>query len=160
MKGDLQKALENCEKTYSQLVEIANGIVSEYTKELDMTISYATRNVENLTSEYIRNLMTQISLKSYSFSEVKEKASMKAECASILRKEAYAIEFNGSEGTAGTKENVATLNTSDEILTETIYNLVASLLKTKNDECHRVVDVLKTVLMSRMAEAKLSGIGE
>ena len=40
-------------------------------------------------------------------------------------------------------------------MTEAVYDLVAALLKGAQDECHRVVDALKTVLMSRMQEAKL-----
>ena len=36
---------------------------------------------------------------------------------------------------------------------------VASTLKTKADEIHRVVDALKTVLLSRQTEAKLVALG-
>lgn len=160
MTEGLQKALETCEMTYSQLVEIANGITKDYTKKVDDLILYASNNIENMTTDFIRNFMIKLALESYSFSEIKEKASIKAECAEMLKKEAYAKEFNGiDEGSVAYKENVATLNISNEIVTECIYNLVASLLKTKLDECHKVVDCMKSVLMSRMSEAKLSGIG-
>lgn len=155
MKVSLQQALDNTNTVYGQLVEIANDIIESYTTEVDTLINLALNNIENLTNDMIRDLMLKLSLKSYCFSEVKEKSSLKAECAETLRKEAFAKAFNGAEGSVGAKENTAIINTSDEILVESIYTLVSSLFKTKLDEVHRVVDTLKTILMSRMSEAKL-----
>ena len=158
MKGNLQKALENTEQTYAQLVVIANDITNGYIKDIDVDIKDAANNINNLTNDSIRQLIIKLALKSYSFSEVKEKSVLKAECAEALRKEAYAIEYNKADGAVAARDNLATINTGDEILTEAIYNLVCSLFKTKLDEIHRVIDALKTVLMSRMTEAKLAGI--
>lgn len=155
MKGNLQKALDNTEMMYSQLVTIANDIVDEHIAEASSLIDGIVKNVENLTNDAIRTSMLKLSLMAFSFGDIKEKSSLKAECAEALRKEAYAMEFNSTDGSVATKENTAIINTSDEILTETIYNLVASLFKNKLDEMHRVVDTLKTVLMSRVSEAKL-----
>ena len=47
-------------------------------------------------------------------------------------------------------------NVSENILVEAVHSMVASALKVKLDEMHRVVDALKTVTMSRMSEAKLT----
>lgn len=156
MRGNLQKALDATETTYANLVAIANNIIKEYVAEVDKVIAQAYDNVDNLSNEMIRSLILKLSLKSYDFCDVKEKSGLKAKCAEALRKEAYAIEFNGAEGSVAAKENTATVNTSDEIMTETIYNLIANLFKSKLDECHRVVSALTAVLMSRMAEAKLA----
>ena len=156
MKGNLQQALDNTEQTYAQLVVIANEITNEHTREINADIRDAVDNINNLTNDSIRQLIINLALKSYSFSEIKEKSVLKAECAEALRKEAYAVEYNKAEGAVALRDNLATINISDEILTEAIYNLVCSLFKTKLDEIHRVIDALKTVLMSRMAEAKLS----
>ena len=156
MRGNLQEALDRTEAVYSELVDIANEIVGHYTEELDSIIKNATENINSLNNDTIRQLMITLALKSYSFSEVKEKAGLKAVCAEALRKEAYAIEYNRAEGAVAARDNAATIQTSDEVMTEAIYDLVAGLLKAKQDEIHRCVDALKTVLMSRMAEAKLS----
>ena len=158
MKGNLQKALDTTEQTYAQLVVIANEITNEYTRDINADIREAADNVNNLTNDTIRQLIIKLALKSYNFSEIKEKSVLKAECAEALRKEAYAVEYNKAEGAVAARDNSAIINTSDEILTEAIYNLVSSLFKVKLDELHRVIDALKTVLMSRMAEAKLSGV--
>ena len=156
MKGNLEQALTNTEMTYSQLVNIANDIVGEYTKDIDNVVKDAYENINNLNNDNLRHVIITLSLKSYMFADIKEKSALKVECAEALRKEAYAIEYNKAEGAVAARENTATINISDEILTESVYNLVASLFKTKMDEVHRVVDSLKTVLMSRMAEAKLA----
>ena len=76
--------------------------------------------------------------------------------AEILKKEAYAISFNSSEGSVAVKDNNSVLSISNEIVTECIYNLVASLFKIKLDELRRIIDILKTILMSRLSEMKMS----
>lgn len=156
MKGNLEQALENTQTTYEQLVNIANEIIDIYTHDVNSLISGAVARVESLSNEDIRQLILQLALKSYTFSEAKEKSILKAECAEALRKEAYAKTFNSLDGSNAVRENNALVEISDEILTESIYNLVSSMLRTKLDEIHRVVDSLKTILMSRMQEARLS----
>lgn len=156
MKGNLQAALDVTETTYDNLVSIANSIVKEHVAEVDDLVGTAYDDIDNLSNESIRNLILKLSLKTFSFGDIKEKSALKAECAEALRKEAYAIAFNGAEGSVAAKENAATINISDEILAETIYGVVANIFKTKLDECHRVISALTTVLTSRMAEAKLT----
>lgn len=159
-KGNLDEALNNANVTYKQLVEIANEIVSKCTDSIDNIIKPAQESIEKLTNDDIRTLMLKIAMASYAFSEIKEKSAFKAQCAEALRKESYANEFNSAVGSVAAKENTATVNISDEIIVENVYDLVASLLKTKLDEMHRVVDVLKTVLMSRLSEAKLTNVSD
>ena len=156
VKGQLTKALENVDATYMELVQIVNEIAKPYIEEVDELINQVSYNVNDLTNDYLRMTMVKLSLKSYSFSEIKEKSVLKAECSEALRKEKYAIKFNGSDGTVAFKENNALIETTEEILVEAIYNLLSSLFKTKLDEIHRVVDVIKTVIMSRNAEEKMS----
>ena len=164
MNEKLQTALDNTESTYKELVEIANSIVKTYASDINDLITEATENIDTLSNEQVRQLLLKISLKAYSFGDVKEKAALKAQCAKTLKDEAYAIQFNGAEGSVEAKKNTALTQSSAEAVAETLYNLVSSLFKTKLDEMHRVVDSLKSVLMSRMAEQKLmssfSGSGE
>ncbi len=158
MKNGVSAALDAVDMTYDELIVISNSILSEVTGDLDAMMESAYKDVELLSNEAIRQLMLKLSLRSYSFSEIKEKSIFKATLGETLRKEAYAKNFNSSEGTVAVRENNAILNTSDEILAEEIYTLVSSLFKTKLDEIHRVVSSLQSVLMSRMQEAKLSSV--
>ncbi len=158
MKQNVSTALDNIDVTYDELVVVANDILKEMVGDLDLMMQSAYEDSERLSNEAIRDLMLKLSLRSYSFSEIKEKSAFKAALGETLRKEAYATNFNSAEGTVAVRENTAILNTSAEILAEEIYTLVSALFKTKLDEIHRVVDTLKSVLMSRMQEAKLVDI--
>lgn len=156
MKKDVSKALDNIDAVYDDLIVIANDIVESTIGDMNAMLQSAYHNIENLSNEDIRGLILKVALRSYNFGEIKDKAAFKSELAETLRKEAHAIAFGNAEGTATAKENQAILNTSEELLAEEIYDLVANMFKTKSDELHRVTDALKTVLMSRMAEAKLT----
>ena len=158
--ADLTNAMAVCDVTYNELVAVANGIIERCTLKLDEVVSTIYSGTEGISNEAVRQAMLNLSLLSYSFSEIKEKAAMKAECAEVLRKEKYAKQFNNADGSVASRENTATLNVSEEILVETIYNMVASVLKVKLDEAHRVVDTLKSVLTSRLAEAKLASVSD
>ena len=158
MKQNVNTALDNVDAAYSDLIEIANSIIEDVCGDIDRMTQSAYNNIENLTNETIRDMLLRLSLRSYSFSEIKEKSAFKAALAETLRKEAYSRNFNSTEGSVAVRDNTAVVNTSSEIIAEEIYTLTASLFKTKLDELHRVVDTLKTVLMSRMQEAKLSNV--
>lgn len=160
MNKNVSAALDAIDIAYDELVSIANDIARSVVGDLDVMMDSAYADVERLSNDAIRDLMLRLSLRSYSFSEVKEKAAFKATLGETLRKEAYANNFNSAEGTVAVRENKAILESSNEILAEEIYNLVAAIFKSKIDEIHRIVNTLQTVLMSRMSEAKLANAGE
>lgn len=159
MTDKLNTALQNVEMTYSELVEIANGITKPMFDPINAIVSVISSNVNAMPIDAIRDYMLQLQLKAFEISEIKEKAALKAELADALQKEKFAISFNGADGSATVREKLAQLATSEEILTETLYNLVANLFKTKLDQLHRLTAVLTSVLMSRMSEAKFMNSG-
>lgn len=156
MKESLEQALNNVELVYNDVKEIADDLVKEYTSDIANLISYIADNLESLTNDDLRKLILKLSTKAYSFGDIKEKAGIKAEIAEMLKKEKYAIEFNKAEGSVAVRENTSILNISDEVVTQAIYDLVASSYKVKLDEIRRMIDSLKIVLTSRLSEAKLS----
>ena len=156
MKPELEKALNAVEMTYKDIVEIADVLVADYTKGLDNLIKSVEDRIDKISNDEIREIMLRLSIKAYSFGDVKEKSAIKAECAEILRKEAYAVSFNSAEGSVAAKDNTSTLKVSNEIVSECLYNLVANLFKIKLDETRRLIDTLKTILMSRLSEMKMS----
>ena len=156
MKPELEKALNAVEMTYKDIVEIADELVADYMKGLDNLIKSVEDRIDKISNDEIREIMLRLSIKAYSFGDVKEKSAIKAECAEILRKEAYAVSFNSAEGSVAAKDNTSTLKVSNEIVSECLYNLVANLFKIKLDETRRLIDTLKTILMSRLSEMKMS----
>ena len=156
MKESLEQALNDVELVYNDVKEVADSLVKEYTSDITNLISYIADNLENLTNDDLRKLILKLSTKAYSFGDIKEKAGIKAEIAEMLKKEKYAQEFNKAEGSVAVRENTSILNISNEIVTQAIYDLVASSYKVKLDEIRRMIDSLKVVLTSRLSEAKLS----
>jgi hypothetical protein len=156
MAKNLDKAIDNVETTYKDLIEIANDMSSSYFKEVNEMISDLQKKVNTMGNDDIRLAIIHLSLKSFSLGEMKERTALKQEISETLRKEKYAQTFNSTEGSVGVRENTAVLESSEEIVTELIYDYVASAFKTKLDEVHRVVDSLKSILMSKMQELKIT----
>lgn len=159
MSEAVNNALNNVDMVYDELIQIANETVESIVGDISSIIRDIQSDLENMNNDLLRDYILKLCLKSYSFSDIKEKAAFKAEIAETIRKEAYAKQFNSTEGTVAVRQNNAEIAISAEYLSEEIYQLISALLKTKADEIHRVVDALKTVLMSRLQEAKISITG-
>jgi len=159
MNAKLETALTNVETTYGELVDIANGMLKPMFDPINQLVSQISATINALSIEQIRDYILQIQLKAFEISETKEKAALKAELAETLQKEKFAISFNNLEGSAAVKDKLATVENASEVVAEALYNLVSNLLKTKVDQLHRLVDALKSVLMSRMQETKFMNIG-
>ena len=159
MDKKLETALNNVETTYGELVGIANDMLNPMFEPINLIIAQVNATVNAMSIDQIRDYILRIQLKAFEISEIKEKAALKAELAETLQKEKFAVSFNGLEGSAAVKDKLALVETSAEIVTEALYNLIANLLKTKLDQLHRLVDALKSILMSRMQETKFMNMG-
>ena len=159
MEKKLEEALMNVQTTYGELVEVANGMLSSIVGPVNELVAEVNSKVNAMSVDQIRDFILRLQLKAFEISEIKEKSALKAELAEALQKEKYAVEFNGADGTAAVKSNIATIAASAEVTSEALYNLIANLLKTKLDQLHRLVDALKSILMSRMQEAKFMNLG-
>ena len=155
----LEEALMNVQTTYGELVEVANGMLSSIVGPVNELVAEVNSKVNAMSVDQIRDFILRLQLKAFEISEIKEKSALKAELAEALQKEKYAVEFNGADGTAAVKSNIATIAASAEVASEALYNLIANLLKAKLDQLHRLVDALKSILMSRMQEAKFMNLG-
>lgn len=159
MEKKLEIALEKVEMTYSELVQIANEMTSPLFSPINDLVEEINSRINAMPIDQIRDFILRLQLQAFSIADIKEKSALKAELAEALQKEAFAVSFNGMDGSAAVKDKLALVATSSEILTETLYNLVANLFKTKLDQVHRLVDCLKSILMSRMQEQKFMNIG-
>ena len=159
MNEKLNKALCDLQTNYVELVEVANDMIKDVVAPANELVDRLSSNVNNLSIDQLRDYILQLQLTAYGLSEIKEKSAMKAQLADAIYKERYAIEFNKAEGSATAKGNIALTEVSAETASEVLFNLIASLLKTKLDQLHRLTDCLKSVLMSRMQETKFMNIG-
>lgn len=155
MRPSFDEALKDVDMSYAELMEIANDIFNSVAGQTKSLIEEIRSKGESLSTDAIRNYMLKLSLNSFSFSEIKEKAAFKAQIAESVRKTEYSKAFQVSTGTnASAREAQATMQVTDQIVVEHLYTMVANMLKTTLDESHRVVDVLKSMLLSRAQEAK------
>lgn len=159
MNKKLEDALNSVEMTYGELVEIANGIVDPIVKSANELVGKLDQDVNALSNDQLREYTLMLQLKAFGLSETKEKAGMKADLALALQKEAYAVSYASMEGAQGTRDRLATTATAQETLVQVMYSLVSNLLKTKVDQLHRLVDALKSILISRGQEAKFMNVG-
>ena len=156
MAKDLNKALNEVDITYDQIIQMSNDILADLFQPIDEVVNEISNNIENLSIEMVTKYMLDLQIKAFRLSELRDKAAAKAECAEAVRKEAYAKSFIGQEGTATVKESNATLEIAENIIVETLHELVSSLVKTKVDHTLRMIDTLKSVLYSRMQEVKIN----
>lgn len=158
MAKDLSKAISEVELTYEQIEQIANDIIKEPLDSVNQLVNEIQVNLPVMSIDLLRDYMVKLQLAVFQISEIRDKAAAKAQCAEALRKEAYSTSFLTQEGTAGQKDASATIAISENIVTEYLYDLVSNLVKTKIDQGLRLVDTLKSALMSRMQEAKISNM--
>jgi hypothetical protein len=153
---NLVDGMSNIQTIYNSLNSQAKEIVKNYTKKIDDLIKQVSDNVNNLSNEDIRNIELQLSLMAYDLGELKDKTCIAAEIAEIIQDETEADAWNTATGNNEQRKNTAILASSKEKAVAKLYKLVASQIRTKLDEAHRVVDTLKSILISRASDRKLT----
>ena len=152
----LSTGMADIQTIYNSLNIRAKEIVKNYTKQIDDLIKTVSENINNLTNEDIRGIELKLSLMSYDLGELKDKTSIVAEIAEIIQDETEANAWNTAIGNNEQRKNAALLAASKEKFVAKLYKLVANQIKTKLDEAHRVVDTLKSILISRASDRKLT----
>ena len=156
MVKNLNEALDNLEMTYGQVADIADAMLKEILSPVTNLINVIGEDINSLSVDQLKEYMWKLQYKAYSLSEIKEKSLLKAELAEALQKEKFAMKFNEADGAAAVKNNIALIQTSEEIVVQALYESISSQLKTKVDQLHRMVDAIKSILVTRMQEAKLT----
>ena len=156
MAKNLNEALDNLEMTYGQVADIADAMLKEILSPVTNLINVIGEDINSLSVDQLKEYMWKLQYKAYSLSEIKEKSLLKAELAEALQKEKFAMKFNEADGAAAVKNNIALIQTSEEIVVQALYESISSQLKTKVDQPHRMVDAIKSILVTRMQEAKLT----
>lgn len=156
LPNELSTGMQDIQVIYSYLNSQAKDMVRQYTKQIDDLIKDVKDNINSLTNEDIRRIELQLSLLAYDLGELKDKTGIAAEIAEIVQDETQADAWNTAVGNNEQRKNTAILASSKEKAVAKLYKLVASQIKTKLDEAHRVVDTLKSILISRASDRKLT----
>ena len=156
LKEDLLKAMGSVHDIYDDMNSVAKDIVKEYTAPIDILVKQIKSDINNLTNEDVRRIELKLSLLAYDLGELKDKTNIAAEVAEIVQDEAQANAWNTAEGNNEQRKNASLLAVNKEKVISKLYKLVASQIKTKLDETHRIVDTLKSILISRASDRKLT----
>lgn len=156
MAKNIDSALEQVELSYKEVIDIANQILEPILTPINDLIKVIGEDINNLSLDQLKDLMWKLQYKAYMLCEVKEKSVLKAELAETIQKEKAAQRYMEVDGTSVAKSNVALIDTAEETVVQLLYENISSQLKTKLDQLHRMVNVMQSVVMTRMQEAKLS----
>ena len=155
MSRTFKEAQSEVNDLYKNLVQIADDIVNKNTKDITSVIKKIENDIENLSDNDLRLYTLKLATQAYSLGDKVEHANLKRDCASAILKETSAKEFNMADGAVASKQNVALLNTSQEVAVNLLYRMVADSMKTKLQLANKVLDSIKNVLISRQSEAKI-----
>lgn len=156
--ADYSSAKKDASEMYKNLGPVIDDVVKKHSKEIDEIIAKIKKDLSSLTNKEIRDYILQLSIENYYFAESRDKSMLMQECALLLLKENQAESFNSTDGTQAIRTNQSLLDTKDRQIVLMVQNSVATHLKSKLDESHRIVESLKSVLISRNIENKLKGV--
>ena len=128
-KPDIQAALDAVDMSYDEIIQIVDDTRETVLHEVDALIQEIRENIQDMSNDKIRDTLMRLSLQSYTFSSIKDKAAFKASLAESLRKEAYAKAFGNAVGTVAQKDGQALLDTSSQAIAEKIHDLMADLFR-------------------------------
>lgn len=152
----IEEALDIVEATYAEITAIGDEMMAEHYKNANKILNIIDDDLENLSTKDIKNYMIKLGLASARLAAVKDKALSKFACAELIKKHEYSQALLVQEGTTNVKEAKASAVVAKEQVASLLYEYVAVSLKSKVDEIHRMVDILKSVLISNAQEAKMS----
>lgn len=150
----IESAKKEVEEIYAYLSDAVRETTREYTKVLDDIVAELDKDINLFTNSELWNFQVRLGIEAYRLGNIKEQGLLKESCAETLLKEGVAKAFTTATGTQEIKKQQSILDTVDKQALSMLYSSVASLLKTKCDEAHRLVNILQSIQISRAAEAK------
>jgi len=153
--NNIDEAKQDVIDMFNNLSPIILEIVDKYTEEADRLIN-KLKKANTFTNSELREAILALSIESYMFGMSKDASLLKQECATTLMKESQARVYNETVGTQNVRQNQAIIDSSDKQVANMLYSAVANMMKTKQDEIHRMINTLNSILISRNAEAKLT----
>lgn len=142
---------------YFQLSDAIKETVNEIIKPIDDIVKELSKGINLFSNNELWDFQLRLGIESYKLANIKEQSSLKEACAEALYKEGLAKAYSEASGAAETKKQASILVSIEKQAVSMLYTSVASLLKTKLDEAHRLVNIIQNIQISRAAEAKLKG---
>lgn len=154
MARDIEEARKEVHEVYAQLWETMKETVNNLTAPLDLIVADLSKGINLFSNQELWDFQLRLGIEAYRLGNIKEQGSLKEACAEALYKEGLAQSYSAADGTSENKKQQSIINSMDKQVVAMLYASMSSLLKTKCDEAHRLVNILQGIQISRAAEAK------
>lgn len=154
MKEELEKARQDVEELYKDLSGVIREVTNEYTSNLDSIFEELSKGINLFSNPQLWDFQVRLSIEAYCLGNIKEQGALKDLCADALYKESLAKSYSATTGAVEMRKQQSILDTLDKQAISMMYKSISSLLKTKCDEAHRMINVIQSIQISRASEAK------
>lgn len=152
-----EEARREVDETYDDLADAVLEVTKDITAPLDEIVKELSKGINLFSNAELWDFQMRLGIESYILGDTREQSSLKEACATALYKEGLAKSFVEANGTQEAKKQQSVLGTSGKQAVSMLWTAVSSLLKTKCDEAHRLVNIIQGIQISRAAEAKQQG---
>lgn len=142
---------------YKQLKDAAVESVNAMTATLDGMIKQLESGVGTMSNSELWDMQMKLGVETYKLGIAKEQSSLKSTCSDAFYKLSLAQSFCSIDGAQETKKQKSIADNIETQAVAMIYSTASSILKTKMDEAHRIVNIIQSILISRASDAKNSG---
>lgn len=160
---------ENIIKINDKVIDLSKEIetlvsesVSDCCAELDDLVGYIRNrlikpdDLSSIPTEELHRMITDLASILYFAVGKQESLGIKEDISKKLKNEVFSNTKQETSGTVSDKEAAATLASQSEDVVLTIYNKAYKQTKAKIDAGYEVLNVIKKVLTTRVAELELS----
>lgn len=154
---DISSEKTEVNELYKQLKEAAIESVTGMTAPLDGMIKQLESGVSTMSNSELWDMQMRLGVETYKLGIAKEQSSLKSTCSDAFYKLSLAQSFCSIDGAQETKKQKSIADNVKSQAVAMLYSTASSILKTKMDEAHRIVNIIQSILISRASDAKNSG---
>ena len=162
-KDKLKQVQNTVENHSDNLMEIVNGVIEPYCKDLDRYIQFirdCLKDGENPpTNDELDDFCMNLSTLIYFAGGMCEQLGIKDDISKSVYKEVYHSNRSGlSDGTVADKDSLAELASQTEQITNICYNRAYRIMKSKVENAQELLGSVKKVITRRCQEYELTHI--
>ena len=154
--------MNKVEEDSKLLDEVVDKVVQKSTGNLEAYVEsikeFLENGVDKLTLDDLNNMSLRVASYLFFLSTNLEKVGLRQAVANQLRDEKYNYEYStNATGTIADKQAYALAKVKEEDVINTVFDKAYKILKMRYSSTERLVDVIRKVITSRIAEMQLSG---
>jgi hypothetical protein len=157
----MQKTIDKVESQSVELEQIVLKVVEKYCDTIDSYVenirNVLDTEVNDLSIQDLNRILIKITTYSYFLSTRQEILGIRRDVADIVHKEKFNNAYiNTTTGTVANKTAKAEEFSKEEEVVALVYDRAYKIIKMKNDAVCRLIDSIKKIVSSRLAEMQLA----